>query len=938
MEIFNLINLIHIAYVFKKMNYFKLQSKLIKYNLQMEKFYKHNIIKIPDDFYKNDIEMQIIEWWAQDEENDDVEDEEDNSQNEKNTDVYTIRCFGVTQSGISVTCKITGFKPFYYIKVQNTFSKIHLGYFLKFIESSYFLKSFNEPLAKENGRHRSCIEQKKDLFGFRNGKEYKYVKLVFNNYSALMKSRYLFKKATEIANVTKRPTKFKLYESNFEPFMRYCHIKDILMAGWIRLPKGKYNLTSDSATTQVELSIDRKLVFSMKEHQDLANFLQASWDIEVYSHDRTFPDPKYKITKNGNIEYPNEIFQIATTYKYVKGKDTSDKDGFLVKHLLTLKKCDKIDDPNVIVEECKTEKELIKRWVDTISMMDPDIFYTYNGDSFDCMYLVERAELLGLVTSKRSGSKTIKDGYLLKKLSRMTSRMADIKKEYFSSSAYGDSEFNRVYIPGRLNYDLLIHYKRGMKKYSSYKLDNIASEILGQNKHDVSVKDIFDFYQRGSPEEICKIGLYCIQDTALLQRLVDKQLILITIMQLANVTFVPIGFLTTRGQTIKVYSQILRKARQMNFLVPHTNFNEDAYALFVKSKDPHPFEKDDIGEYVEINCGKSQNESNKPLVLMAKLSEIIDDRTFVVFSDMEIKNDFFNIKFRYKRNDYYVTRMWSNDDAIDDSFTGATVLEPVPGMYKDNIAVLDFASLYPTIMISRNLCYSSFVLDEQYLNIPDVNYEKIAWDDKVEYKLRQTCEGVGKSGKSKGQVCGKQAYFEVTNELDVTNYYCRIHDPLKKSRDSDEKYQKRDVSYNYTVVQPHTNQETGEIMNKGVLPALLEELYSERKRVKREMARAATEGNKLLESILDSTQLAIKVSLNSTYGFLGRGQGNLILKELGSIVTAVGRMLIEQSKEYAEGPFIDYIRENNLLKQKIEYRDYGLSEDEKRMVLKSFSI
>jgi len=903
----------------------------------MERFYKHNLIKIPDDFYKNDIEMQIIEWWAQDEEDDDTEDIEDDVQNELNTDVYTIRCFGVTQSGISVTCKITGFKPFYYIKVPNTFSKIHLGYFLKHIESSYFLKSFSQPLVKENGKHRSCIEQKKDLFGFRNGKEYKYVKLVFNNYSALMKSRYLFKKAIEIANVTKRPTKFKLYESNFEPFMRYCHIKDILMAGWIRLPKGKYNITSDSATTQVELSIDRKLIVSMKEHQDLANFLQASWDIEVYSHDRTFPDPKYKITKNGNVEYPNEIFQIATTYKYVKG-NTSNKDGFLVKHLLTLKRCESIDDPNVIVEECKTEKELIKRWVDTVSMMDPDIFYTYNGDSFDCMYLVERAELLGLVTSKRTGTKTYKDGYLLKKLSRMTSKAADIKKEYFSSSAYGDSEFNRVYIPGRLNYDLLIHYKRGMKKYASYKLDNIASEILGQNKHDVSAKDIFDFYQRGSPEEICKIGLYCIQDTAFLQRLVDKQLILITIMQLANVTFVPIGFLTTRGQTIKVYSQILRKARQMNFLVPHTNFNEDAYALFIKSKDPHPFENDDIGEYVEVNCGKSQNESNKPLVLMAKLSEIIDDHTFVVFSDTEIKRDFFNIKFRYKRNDYYVTRMWSNDDAIDDSFTGATVLEPVPGMYKDNIAVLDFASLYPTIMISRNLCYSSFVLDEQYLGIPDVNYEKIAWDDKVEYKLRQTCEGVGKSGKSKGQVCGKQAYFEVKNELDVTNYYCRIHDPLKKSRESDEKYQKRDVSYNYTVVQPHTNPETGEIVNKGVLPALLEELYSERKRVKREMARAAAEGNKLLESILDSTQLAIKVSLNSTYGFLGRGQGNLILKELGSIVTAVGRMLIEQSKEYAEGPFIDYIRENNLLKQKIEYRDYGLSESEKRMVLKSFSI
>lgn len=131
---------------------------------------------------------------------------------------------------------------------------------------------------------------------------------------------------------------------------------------------------------------------------------------------------------------------------------------------------------------------------------------------------------------------------------------------------------------------------------------------------------------------------------------------------------------------------------------------------------------------------------------------------------------------------------------------------------------------------------------------------------------------------------------------------------------------------------------TGEIVNKGVLPALLEELYAERKRVKREMAQAQKDGNKLLADILDSTQLAIKVSLNSTYGFLGRGQGNLILKELGSIVTAVGRMLIEQSKEYAEGDFLDYIRENNLLVQKLEKKVLELTEEEKTKVLKRFCV
>jgi DNA polymerase delta subunit 1 len=915
----------------------------------MEKYYRKNYNSSNVNLGVGDIDMQIIEWWAQDEEESDVDTDTDTDTDNSTKDksVYVIRCFGATKEGVSVTCKITGFKPFYYIKVQDNFNKVKLHSFLSYIESNYMLKSFKSPLVKENGKHKSCVVEKKDLFGFRNGKKYKYVKLVFSSYSALLKSRWMFKKPVSINNVTVSPTKFKLYESNFEPFMRYCHIKDILMAGWIKLPKGKYKFTRDTATTQLEVSIDRKSVVSLKETQDMANFLQASWDIEVYSHDRTFPDAKFKI-KNGDGKesisaiYPNEIFQIATMYRYTNEKDT------LVKHLLTLKKCNKIDDPNVIVEECETERELIKRWVEMISNMDPDIFYTYNGDSFDCMYLTERAVLLGLLNVKTCGPKQKKSGYFFKMLSRMTETEADIKKEVFSSSAYGDSEFNRIYIPGRLNYDLLIHYKRGMKKYSSYKLDSIASEILKESKHDVSVKEIFDYYQQGDPEKIKQIAEYCIQDTALLQKLVDKQLILTNIMQLANVTFVPIGFLTTKGQTIKVFSQLLRKSRQMDFLVPHTNFNEDSYPIYVKCKDPHPFDEGfDEKLYIDINVGKSQLGNSKMTKITGKISEIIDDSTFVILSDTELVQEIFNVKYTYKYKDYSVSRIFPKDDAVEDSFTGATVLQPQTGIYlNDNVAVLDFASLYPTIMISRNLCYSSFVLDKKYLGIKDVKYERIKWDDQVEYKLRQTCEAIGKSGKSKGQVCGKPAFFEIESEKKRTDerneksfdYYCRIHDPLKKTRSSDEKYQKKDVSYDYTIVQPNIDSETGEVVNKGVLPALLEELYTERKRVKREMAKAAKDGNKLLESILDSTQLAIKVSLNSTYGFLGRGQGNLILKELGSIVTAVGRMLIEQSKEYAEGDFLDYIRENNILTQKIEYKEFNLSKEDKQKVLSSFKI
>jgi DNA polymerase elongation subunit (family B) len=919
--------------------------------LMLSKFFRK---KVPCKNSEN-IELQIIEWWANDELNESNCESSEDSENDKckycnNSpdycrcilDEYTIRCFGRTADGVSVTCKINNFRPYYYIKVDSSFTQIKLQKLLKYMESTYFLKNYPKALLKENGRHKSCLVEKKDLFGFRNGKIYKYVKLIFTNWEALKKSRYIFKKPLHISEVTKKATKFKLYESNFEGFMRYCHIKDIYTAGWIQLPAGKYHVTSDTSYTQMEVEIDKKYVVSLKSKQEMAPFLQASWDIEVYSYDYTFPDPCKK---------QNEIFQIATTYKYYGDSNT------LVKHLLTLKQCAPINDSNVIVEECKNEKELIMKWVDTISKMDPDIFYTYNGDSFDCIYLLERAILHGLAF-KDNRTKRINRGYIVENLSRLTDIPCDLRKEYFSSSAYGDSEFHRLYIPGRLNYDLLIHYKRGMKKYPSYKLDYIANEILKEGKHDVSAKEIFGYYEQGTPEKIRSIGEYCIQDTELLQKLVDKQLILTNIIQLANVTYVPIGYLTTKGQTIKVFSQLLRKARQMDFLVPHTNFNEDSFPIFVKLKEPHSFDECDVGEYVEIDLGLNET-IGKRQNINCRISEIIDDTNIIILTDTEISKEYYNRRLKYKHQDYICSRIWPNDDAIDDSFTGATVLDPKPGWYAtDNIAVLDFASLYPTVEISRNLCYSTLVMDERYLNLSNVKYETIEWNDSVEYKLKQTCQGVGKSGKSKGQVCGKQAFFEVKcnsskctmctdvckiesdKNTDVIHYYCRIHDPLKKERDAQDKCQKKDVTYKYIIVQPHKN-ESGEIINKGVIPALLEELYSERKRVKREMAQAQQDGNKLLADILDSTQLAIKVSLNSVYGFVSRGQGNLICKPLGQLTTAIGRMLIEQSKEYAEGKFLDYVRDKQLVKHKIELSNVNishLSTDEKQNILNKFKI
>lgn len=58
------------------------------------------------------------------------------------------------------------------------------------------------------------------------------------------------------------------------------------------------------------------------------------------------------------------------------------------------------------------------------------------------------------------------------------------------------------------------------------------------------------------------------QDAYLPQRLVDKLMYMYNYVEMARVTGVPMSFLLTRGQSIKVFSQILRKARQKNLLVP----------------------------------------------------------------------------------------------------------------------------------------------------------------------------------------------------------------------------------------------------------------------------------------------------------------------------------------------------------------------------------
>lgn len=45
----------------------------------------------------------------------------------------------------------------------------------------------------------------------------------------------------------------------------------------------------------------------------------------------------------------------------------------------------------------------------------------------------------------------------------------------------------------------------------------------------------------------------------------------------------------------------------------------------------------------------------------------------------------------------------------DEKYEGATVIEPKRGYYAEPVTTLDFASLYPSIMMAHNLCYTTLI-------------------------------------------------------------------------------------------------------------------------------------------------------------------------------------------------------------------------------------
>ena len=595
---------------------------------------------------------------------------------------YKIYTFGININNKPVSLKINGFYPFFFIEIPGSWDATciyNMKEVFKGLQDIHFL-------------------ERKRYYGFENNKMRKFLKLSFYSSKSMRNTRYKIDKGMQIPGRS-QPIFFPLYESNIDPILRFMHLRDILSAGWVKINKYSFGDMYECNWKEINNCPE----YSVR----LSNARILYFDIEACSEDGSFPNA---LKKN------DRVTQICCIIKDTVTKETK-------KYLFNLGTIDTIE--NTVVLQYSSEKKLLLSYSQFINDTDPDIIVGYNIFGFDNGYLFERAKVLGIQETFNYQSKI--------------NYFTEIEKKVLNNQQSGFNDWKMTHLIGRTHIDLLQVIKKDFK-LDSYKLNNVGEHFLKEGKDDVSPKEIFEAWSSsGNREKRTRVGKYCVQDTNLCLLLFEKFAVLPNHIEMAKVTRVPLEYLITRGQSIKVFSQISYETRKMGYLIPIL-----------------PKEKDTDG-----------------------------------------------VKFQ-----------------------GATVLEAKTGYYTRPVAGLDFASLYPSIMIAHNMCYSTVILDQKYNNIEGIEYSTIDCNESL--------------------------------------------------------------SVSFVQNQP------------GVLSGILQALWKNRKVTKKEM-NAATDP--FVKTLLNAKQLAIKVSMNSIYGFTGAVVGALPCLEISQSVTGCGRQMIEQTQNYAKNHF-----------------------------------
>lgn len=528
----------------------------------------------------------------------------------------------------------------------------------------------------------------------------------------------------------------------------------------------------------------------------------------------------------------DEIIQIGTTF-HIYGQ----KECFF-KHIITLKDCDDNFDVDEIVE-CNSEKQLLNEWRKMIKEMDPDIVTGYNIFGFDNGYMRDRS--LELKCSR---------GF--EKLGRFKEIEYDDKKnkafivKELQSSALGQNILKYFSMEGRVQIDIMKLVQKD-HKLDTYKLDFVASHFINGK-----VKSVID----NNTIIIDKIqGIYVNNFI----KLNDKKYRIQAICSETNTV------------TIENDDSVdISGSKSWGMVKDDISPNE-----IFKAQNGDAVDRAKIAKYCIQDCALCN-------YLMMKLEIIANNAgmanvclvplSYIFLRGQGIK--IFSLVAKQCLDDGFIIPVVRKPDDSDESYEGAIVLDPEPGIYEEPVSVLDFASLYPSSMISENISHDSIVLDKKYDNLPDVEYLDITYDvngrDKV---VRFAQFKNGEKGVmprilmkllSQRKLTRKKMLYEsvVSGDQEFSGLV---------SNETDDEVTLKNLETNEAVTFDKSSIEKRQ------------STYSE-----------------FEQAVLEGQQLAFKITANSLYGQVGARTSPIYLQELAASTTATGRNLVMKLKNFAE--------------------------------------
>ena len=458
---------------------------------------------------------------------------------EDKDDKHLVHIFGKTQSSKSI-CLTTHFPPYFFIKLPTDgYDKRAELYYDSIKQACPGLKMSYD------------IQSSMDVWGFQNSKKFYFMKLNFDTLANRRKVGYTLKRPLKmyewVFNIvndqeigqwkyTGEEIKLKLYESNLDPVLRLMHTTGIQSTGW--LDSGSDCTDANCANTDIDITCNNWKNLKPVDKPETAPFVVASLDIECNSSTGKFPDAEIL----GDC-----CFQIAVSLCSFGSDVPYNKTCFCYKQTDSeLEGC--------TILSYDSERKMLEAFSEYMVEMDIDIITGWNIFGFDMNYIMTRANMV----------RCSPEFYEMSKLKGHTCEM---KVKKLSSSALGDNELKLLPIPGRFIFDMFHEVKKGYK-LDSYKLDNVSKLYLGDQKIDMPAKEMFARFREEDPIKLREVAEYCIKDTLLPHKLLSKLCTLINLLEMAKATWVPLCYLVERGQQIKVFSQLTKKAREMGYLVP----------------------------------------------------------------------------------------------------------------------------------------------------------------------------------------------------------------------------------------------------------------------------------------------------------------------------------------------------------------------------------